>query len=167
MRPVVNFTSILQAALLSISFCQKNVSKNCKYRKAGHNTFVQKAASRWNWHRCADILFLSRILLLILIYRLIDVIYKIILVLGVTQILFLKQSLLKEGWEPCSICKQSTVTMKPAMFFISVIRLRISSSSAVNWISPFFSGFPVEVGVLLLVEVPDDISLKINNIILY
>jgi len=50
--------------------------------------------------------------------------------------------------------------LRPAIFLISVIRLRISSSSAVNWISPLLSAFPVEVCGLLFVELPEDISIK-------
>ena len=32
--PRVNFTNILQAAFVPISFCQKNTNQSCKYKKA-------------------------------------------------------------------------------------------------------------------------------------
>ena len=46
------FTNILQTAILPISFQQKIANTNCKYRKATHNTFVQKKeliTCWWNW----------------------------------------------------------------------------------------------------------------------
>jgi len=37
-----DFTNILQGNFVPISVHQKGTSTNCKYRKAAHNTFVQK-----------------------------------------------------------------------------------------------------------------------------
>jgi hypothetical protein len=34
LTPIDNFNNILQASYVLISFCHKNISKNCKYKKA-------------------------------------------------------------------------------------------------------------------------------------
>ena len=41
----VNFTNILPAAFVPISFCRKSLNLHCKYRKAALKSFVRKSCS--------------------------------------------------------------------------------------------------------------------------
>ena len=44
-RPRVNFTNYVRTAFPPISFCQKSLNLQCKYRKAAVKSFVQKSCS--------------------------------------------------------------------------------------------------------------------------